>query len=138
MMVAMNIVEFLEARIAEEEAAIRDGTFVVGTSVLPEDGSDGKGSLGELMQEECAQKRAIIASWTEAAEDEGIEDPGEAEGTVAIARRAMLTILAGSYREHPDYDQAWSPDLPNDVPDEAPGERAEQWVEVPGREPLGR
>lgn len=119
-MVAMNIVEFLEARIAEEEAAIRDGMFVVGTSDLPEDGSDGKGSLGERMQEECAQKRAIIASWKEAAESEGIDDPAEAEGTVAIARRAMLTIVAGSYREHPDYDQGWSPDLPNDVPAEGP------------------
>ena len=115
MMVAMNIVEFLEARIAEEEAAIRDGMFVVGTSDLPEDGSDGKGSLGERMQEESAQKRAIIASWKEAAESEGIEDPGEAEGTVAIARRAMLTILAGSYRDHPDYDPGWSPELPTDV-----------------------
>ena len=93
MMVAMNIVEFLEARIAEEEAAIRDGMFVVGTSDLPEDGSDGKGSLGERMEEECAQKRAIIASWKQAAEDEGIEDPADAEGTVAVARRAMLTIL---------------------------------------------
>ena len=114
MMVAMNIVEFLEARIAEEEAAIRDGMFVVGTSDLPEDGS------AERMEEECAQKRAIIASWKDAAEDEGIEDPGEAQGTVAIARRAMLTILAGSYREHPDYDPGWSPELPTEVPAEQP------------------
>lgn len=118
MMVAMNIVEFLEARIAEEEAAIRDGIFVLGTSDLPEDGSDGKGSLGERMEEECAQKRAIIASWKQAAAEEGIEDPADAEGTVAVARRAMLTILAGSYREHPDYDPGWSPDLPTDVPAE--------------------
>ena len=115
MMVVMNIVEFLEARIAEEEAAIRDGMFVLGTSDLPEDGSDGKGSLGERMEEECAQKRAIIASWKQAAAAEGIEDPADAEGTVAVARRAMLTILAGSYREHPDYDPGWSPDLPTDV-----------------------
>jgi len=123
MMVAMNIVEFLEARIAEEEAAIRDGMFVVGTSDLPEDGSAGRGSLGERMQEECAQKRAIIASWKDAAEDEGIEDPGEAQGTVAIARRAMLTILAGSYREHPDYDPGWSPELPTEVPAEQTSEQ---------------
>lgn len=118
MMVAMNIVEFLEARIADEEAAIRDGMFVVGTSDRPDDGGDGKGSLGERMEEECAQKRAIIASWKQAAADEGIEDPADAEGTVAVARRAMLTILAGSYREHPDYDPGWSPDLPTDVPAE--------------------
>jgi hypothetical protein len=118
MMVAMNIVEFLEARLTEEEAAIRDGLFVLGTADVPEDGTDGKGSLGERMEEECAQKRAIIASWREAAEAEGIEDPADAEGTVAVARRAMLTILAGSYRDHPDYDPGWSPDLPTDVPAE--------------------
>ena len=118
MMVVMNIVQFLEARIAEEEAAIRDGMFVLGTSDSPEDGSDGKSSLGERMEEECAEKRAIIASWKQAAEAEGIEDPADAEGTVAVARRAMLTILAGSYREHPDYDLGWSPDLPTDVPAE--------------------
>ena len=117
-MVVMNIVQFLEARIAEEEAAIRDGMFVLGTSDFPEDGIDGKSSLGERMEEECAEKRAIIASWKQAAEAEGIEDPADAEGTVAVARRAMLTILAGSYREHPDYDPGWSPDLPTDVPAE--------------------
>ncbi|HEX9229555.1 MAG TPA: DUF6221 family protein [Arthrobacter sp.] len=111
----MNIVEFLEARIADEEAAIRDGMFVVGKSDRPDDGGGGKGSLGERMEEECAQKRAIIASWKQAAADEGIKDPADAEGTVAVARRAMLTILAGSYREHPDYDPGWSPDLPTDV-----------------------
>ena len=118
MMVAMNIVEFLEARIAEEEAGIRDGSFVVGPSDLPADGSNSMGSLGERMLEESAQKRAIIASWKDAAKDEGIEDPGEAQGTVAIARRAMLTILAGSYREHPDYDPGWSPELPTEIPAE--------------------
>lgn len=123
---AMNIVEFLEARIAEEEAGIRDGSFVVGSSEVPVDGGEAKGSLGERMQEECAQKRAIIASWQEAADEEGIEDPGEARGTVAIARRAMLTILAGSYREHPDYDPGWSPDLPTDVPEGAAGDPAER------------
>ncbi|WP_443196832.1 DUF6221 family protein [Pseudarthrobacter sp. 1C304] len=123
MMVAMNIVEFLEARIAEEEAGILDGSFVVGTSELPGDGGEAKGSLGERMQEECAQKRAIIASWQEAADEEGIEDPGEAQGTVAIARRAMLTILAGSYRDHPDYDPGWSPELPTDVTAGEPTER---------------
>lgn len=123
---AMNIVEFLEARIAEEEAGIRDGSFVVGTTEVPEDGGEAKGSLGERMQEECAQKRAIIASWQEAAAAEGIEDPGEAQGTVAIARRAMLTILAGSYREHPDYDPDWSPDLPTDVPEGGGGEPAQR------------
>ncbi|MDI3210888.1 DUF6221 family protein [Arthrobacter sp. AL12] len=108
-----GLVEFLEARIAEQEAAVREGTFA-GTADVPE--SDDQVSLGQLMLDECAQKRAIIASWTEAADAEGIADLSQAEGTIAIARRSMLTILAGSHREHPDYDRAWSPALPTGMP----------------------
>ncbi|WP_160666405.1 DUF6221 family protein [Pseudarthrobacter sp. ATCC 49987] len=110
------LVEFLEARVAEQESAIREGTFATGTADLP-NGHD-KASLGQLMLDECAQQRAIISSWKEAADAEGISDLSDAEGTVAIARRSMLTILAGSHREHPDYDPAWSPDLPIDIPRE--------------------
>ncbi|MDI3214038.1 DUF6221 family protein, partial [Arthrobacter sp. AL12] len=66
-----------------------------------------------------SQERAIIAGWKEAADAEGISDPSEAEGTVAIARRAMLTILAGSHREHPNYEQCWIPGLPTDLASES-------------------
>lgn len=118
MMVAMDIVEFLEARIAEQESAIRGGSFGPGAWCGHEDENMDEDSLCTLMLEECAGKRAIIASWKEAADAEGISDPGEAEGTVAVARRAMLTILAGCHREHPDYDAGWSPELPGDVPGE--------------------
>jgi hypothetical protein len=114
MMVDMDIVEFLEARIAEQESAIREGPFVLETSDTPE--CEERASLAERMLDECAQKRAIIASWQEAAAAEGVTDRSEAEGTVAIARRSMLTILAGSHRGHRDYDPGWSPDLPSDVP----------------------
>ena len=112
----MGIVEFLEARITEEEAAIREGTLALDPSEVATHRIDDKASLSELMMEECAQKRAIVASWKDAAHAEGIEDPAEAEGTVAIARRAVLTILAGAHRGHPDYDPGWSPDLPTDAP----------------------
>lgn len=108
------LVEFLEARIAEQESVVREGTFALGASGVP--GSDDKVPLGQLMLAECAQKRAIIASWKEAAAAEGITRLSEAEGTIAIARRAMLTILAGSHQEHPDYDPAWSPALPTGIP----------------------
>ena len=111
-----NLVEFLEARIGEQESAIRVGTFTTGTADDP--GRNDKASLGQLMLDECAQKRAIIASWKEAADAEGISDLSEAQGTIAIARRSMLTILAGSHREHPDYDRAWSPALPTGMPGE--------------------
>lgn len=109
-----SLVGFLEARIAEQESAIRAGIFAPGDGP----GNEGKASLGQLMLEECVQNRAVIASWKEAADAEGITDINDAEGTVAIARRSMLTILAGSFREHPDYDPAWSPDLPTEIPGE--------------------
>jgi hypothetical protein len=113
-----DLVEFLEARITEQESAVREGTFAQATV----DGeSNHKASLGQLMLNECAQKRAIVACWKEAADAEGITELSEAEGTVAIARRSMLTILAGSHREHPDYDPAWSPDLPTDMPSATKG-----------------
>jgi hypothetical protein len=108
-----NLVDFLEARISEQESAVRRGTFAPGTADGPD--SEYKASLGQLMLAECAQKRAIIARWKEAADAEGITELSEAEGTVAIARRSMLSILAGSHREHPDYDPAWSPDLPTEM-----------------------
>ena len=132
-MVVMNIVEFLEARIAEEEANIRDGSFVGGPGACQEHGSEDKDALAERIREESAEKRVIIASWREAADDEGIEDPREAEGTVAVARRAMLTILAGSYRRHPDYDPEWSPDLPTAVPAEVRADSAEGVSQCPGQ-----
>ncbi|MDN4643404.1 DUF6221 family protein [Arthrobacter sp. PsM3] len=115
----MDIVGFLEARIAERESAIREGSFVLRIFDDHENGSEDNSSLGKRMLAECAQKRAIVASWKEAADAEGISDPSEAEGTVAIARRAMLTILAGSYREHPDYEQCWSSGLPTDIASES-------------------
>lgn len=104
------LIEFLEARIAEQESAIREGNFALRTAGTPE--RHDRVSLGQLMLDECAQKRSIIASWKEAADAEGITDLGKAEGSIAIARRSMLTILAGSHREHPDYDRAWSPAPP--------------------------
>ena len=116
---SMDIVDFLEARIAEQESAIHEGSFVLRISDDHENGSEDNSSLGKRMLEECAQKRAIIASWKEAADAEGISDPSEAEGTVAIARRAMLTILAGSHREHPNYEQCWSPSLSTDLASES-------------------
>lgn len=108
-----HLVDFLEARILEQESAVRAGAFASGTA--DDSARDEKASLSQLMLEECVQKRAIIASWREAADAEGITDLSDAEGTVAIARRSMLTILAGSHRDHPDYDPAWSPELPTDL-----------------------
>jgi hypothetical protein len=103
----MDIVKFLEARIAEQEAGIHKGTFTHSTGgACVHDGSSNE-SLTDLMLQECAQARAVLTAWQEAADAEGITDTADAEGTVAVARRAMLHILAGGFKDHPDYQEHW-------------------------------
>lgn len=82
----MELVEFLEARITERERA------VLITSAPP--------SLIKALLAECAQERQILAAWKQAAEAEGITDPEQALGTMAVACRSMLSILAAGYRDH--------------------------------------
>lgn len=79
----MNIVVFLEARIAEEEARLLGAR-------------DSGSRLAQSMVAECAQKRAILEEWKRYAAD-GAPDP------LAIARRSMLAVLAANYKNHPDY-----------------------------------
>lgn len=61
------------------------------------------------MRAECAQKREILARWKRAAE--GVSDSPDAEGELAMARRAMLNILAAGYEDHPDFDPEWAATL---------------------------
>lgn len=94
----MNIVNFLEARVAEEE------------SVLAHADSEGTGRLASLaakMLAECAQKRAIIDSWKRRAEAAGISSPGEDRRGACPDAVAMLAILSAAYRTHPDYPAGW-------------------------------
>jgi hypothetical protein len=106
----MNIVEFLEARIAEQEAGIQGRNFIadhnVGTAVS--DDMAVPPSLTDALLAECAQKRGILAAWKEVAEADGITDPADAEGPVALARRSMLIILAAGYKDHTDYEDEWA------------------------------
>lgn len=112
MMNDMDIVQFLEDRTSEQEAALRAGAFTFGSSTNPADGSEDNATVQERMLEECAQQRALIASWKESAAAEGITDPDEATDTIAIARRTMLVLLAGAHRDHPDYNPDWDPEPP--------------------------
>lgn len=94
----MHIVEFLEARIAEEEAALihaETGDSSIATT------------LAGRMLAECAQKRAIVEYWKQAADEEGISEPLDARGPLAFARRSVLAILAAGYGGHPDYSDSW-------------------------------
>lgn len=90
----MDIVTFLEARIAEEES-----------NLLHADPSESQ-LLGPMLAE-CAQKRAILDDWKFAAAAEGIVDPADVQGPLAMARRSMLAILAAGYQSHPDYSSEW-------------------------------
>jgi hypothetical protein len=92
----VDIVEFLEARIREEEAQLRHAENN-DPSCPP--------SLTALGLAGCRQVRVILASWQRAA-DEGTETAG-AQDSPAIARRSMLNILAANYASHPDFDPEW-------------------------------
>lgn len=107
----MNIVDFLEARIAEQEASIHQGTFTHSTGGDYIADGLSEESLSALMLRECAQARAVLTVWKEAADAEGITDPADAEGTVAVARRAMLHILAGGFKDHPDFQGEWQAEI---------------------------
>ncbi|MDQ0756058.1 DUF6221 family protein [Arthrobacter sp. B3I4] len=83
----MDIVVFLEARIAEEEARLLGA-------------QDSDARLAACMMAECAQKRAILEDWKRGAANSS-HDP------LSIARRSMLVVLAASYKSHPDYSRNW-------------------------------
>jgi hypothetical protein len=111
----MNIVKFLEARIAEREAGIQGRHSVEGhdfetaasDDMAASDGMAVPPSLTDALLAECAMKRRILADWKLAAEEDGISDPADAEEPVALARRSMLIVLAAGYKDHPDYDNDW-------------------------------
>ncbi|MGO4121991.1 DUF6221 family protein [Arthrobacter sp. YAF16] len=89
--------EFLEARIDEEEAELRHAPVPDHSASPP---------LAAPMRAECAQKREILARWKRASAD--LFDSTDAQGELAMARRAMLNILAAGYEDHPDFDPEWA------------------------------
>lgn len=95
----MDVVEFLHARIAEEEAKAQIEHFPwAGT---PTDLTY-SGSLGARMRAECAMKRYILAVLQKGAEAQGSRvSPGGA------SYRSMLRILAAAYVNHPDFRSEW-------------------------------
>lgn len=94
----MNIVDFLEERIAEEESALAHADT---------DGDTPSASLAAKMLAECAQKRAIIDYWKRRAADAGVDSPSEDRRGACPDAVAMLSILAAAYRTHPDYPTGW-------------------------------
>ena len=66
----MNLVEFLEARIAEQEAGFQGRNYIGGLSIVTavRDDVAVPPSLTAALLAECAQKRGILAVWKVVAE----------------------------------------------------------------------
>jgi hypothetical protein len=87
-----SIVEFLEARIAEDEADAKP------TVELEDDDCRGWAiAYAERVLAECAAKRAIIEAFNPAAPD---LDP--------YVGRDVMAMLAVVYKDHSDYNPEWS------------------------------
>ena len=89
----MNITEFLEARISEDEAAAQKLALTDRRPVL---------SIASTVNHparvlaECAAKRAII------------ERVSPGDGPAPVRDLVILLILASVYKDHPDYQEAWA------------------------------
>ena len=80
----MNVTEFLEARIEEDERAAWD---LMGERE------------GDRTLAECKAKRAVIGWWTE-----GLIGYVRVDGELTNP----LLPLAAVYKDHPDYQQEWA------------------------------
>jgi len=118
--IQMTITEFLDARIAEDEAAAKSATnapwdlmggnewlYPFGFSIGSDD--DIRGSDAEHIARhdparvlaECSAKRAIIAAHKRQEND---DDPR----AWIVASEILLNTLAAVYKDHPGYRQEWA------------------------------
>ena len=86
----MTIIEFLKARIAEDEA--NAGSWY-------ESWKDTMDSMEDRILAECAAKRQIIDFFAETLEDSS----GRYTSGALLAER-VLSAMAAVYANHPDYD----------------------------------
>jgi hypothetical protein len=94
--VAVTIVEFLEARIAEDEARASSGWARLGDTRW-ETTNEGQDFLTpSAVLAECAAKRAIIEAFDSECPD---LDP-----YVGVS---VISMLAAVYKAHPDYQKEW-------------------------------
>lgn len=114
----MSITEFLEARIAEDEAEAREG-------LAQGDPKDVYGALGffepDRVLAECAAKRRIVDLYKfhrsnrdarrsplarEAEDEQAAQERRTQEARTRAIEEAVLS-LAAVYKDHPDYQQEW-------------------------------
>lgn len=96
----MNILEFLEARIAEDEARAGSGWSRLGDTRWETDNYGRNFLTPAAVLAECKVKRAIIGWWTN-----GEIGYVEVDGDLTNP----LLPLAAVYADHPDYQQEWCP-----------------------------
>jgi len=108
-----TITEFLEARIAEDEAQAYN---VLVFRMIPGTGMPGNQAIPDRVLAECAAKRAILAEHEMAIRSDGIR---RQEGCVMCNYNRdygweetgpckTLRALAAVYASHPDYRQEWA------------------------------
>jgi hypothetical protein len=100
----MDIIEFLEARIAEDEAAagkLEAAASVPGGQSCPAAVGVISPFTASRVLAECAAKRKILGNVPLVT-----DNPAETGGT----REYVLMCLAAVYRQHPDYQWGWSVD----------------------------
>ena len=120
----MNLTKFLLARITEDE----ERWAFAGAP----DGGDAQDALAERMLVECQTKRRIVQPWAF-----GRTEYDWSVGAYAEAHVEVLRMLAFTYAQHPDYDEAWRPHV-HAVQEDAghPRRSRYSWCGVPsfGRE----
>jgi len=111
----MTITEFLEARIAEDEAAagkLAGVAHSAKTQVYTGEEWVTTPISTERVLVECAAKRAIIELARKAVEAEKEWDDHEWQGTVEstepLTGDTILYALAAVYASHPDYRREWA------------------------------
>ena len=106
----MNIAEFLEARIAEDEAAIirlGDVLHSPRTQLYVNDAWVSSPIRKGRLLAECAAKRAIIKV-SEDVERMDYQISNEWGGDIDGTAELILRNLAAVYSDHPDYQQEWA------------------------------
>jgi hypothetical protein len=97
----MNIAEFLEARIEEDERRAGSGWSSLGVERWATDNYGRNALTPSAVLAECAAKRAVMDAQRTQEDD---DDPS----AWIVASNVLLKSLATVYKDHPDYQQEWS------------------------------
>ena len=97
----MTIIEFLEARVAEDEAEALDAPKM--SDVYDASRNAFTETMRKKALAECAAKRAILAECRPGTLDDLDSCEDDQPAPMWVAR-----TLAAVYKDHPDYQQEWA------------------------------